>query len=600
MKKIYLAAAAFGIAGLAGAQTNATSYNHFNDSREVKTSLVSAERAAGDILFEDDFSTASGWTVENGVQGNWDYVSTSPQNMIDYMGGAMESATAGNGFHFFDGVQFLLAGSVETQDSKLEMNAGVDCSAPGIVSLSLQFDQRYRAFNSDETWVEVSTDGGNTWPNMYQVNTEAEGNGPTLQNTKIINIAGAGEADVRVRFRWICTDDDNGFGSGYGWAVDDVKIIETWENDHVIGDAYPTMGPQALDYYIIPESQIAAITFRGGSCNNGSAAQTNSKFNAEVSGAETFSGSSTPGTLAVGDCDTLDASTSFTPTSGEGVYDVAMYFDADETEQVTADDTIYRSIEITANEYSRDDNVIGGRISNVTSQPGLSMKIGNIMDINANMTVGTVRVGVSSQDGTAVGQLIFVEIQKYNTSTEEYEYLEVSDDYTIQAGDEGSLVTLNLANDVELLAGDDILILAGHYGGAEEVAFMTAQTTFEGTVIGYTDDGSSFQLLEPGAIIIRLVEGATSINENSLISSTSVYPNPTNDIATLNFELKEVANVSIEVVDYTGKVISTQNLGSVSNGSHTINTTNISEGIYFANLIVNGNVTTNKLVVSKK
>jgi hypothetical protein len=604
MKKIYLLAAAVGMAGVASAQMAATSFQRINENREVKTTLVSAERAAGDILFQDDFQTTTNWTVTNdGLQGDWASVTPDPQNMIDYMGGGMTSATAANGYYFFDGVQFLLAGSVDPQDSKLEMNLGADCSAPGITSISLQFDQRYRAFNTDETWVEVSIDGGATWPNMYQVNADAEGNGATLQTTEFINIVGAGEADVRVRFRWICTSDDDGFGSGYGWAVDDVKIIETWDNDHKMVNAYPTMGAQMLDYYQIPTSQIAPITFTGEVCNNGAAAQNGSKFNANVTGMETFTTASTPGILAVAACDSVSGLAPFTPVAGAGDYDVAMYFDAIETEQVTAGDTLYGTITVTDDVYSRDNGIIGGRISNVSSQPGLSMKIGNIMDINADMTVGYVQVGISDQSGTAVGQLINVEIQKYNAGTDAYEFLEVSADYTILAGDEGTLVEIPLNNNVDLVAGDDILVMAGHYGGTDEVAFMYAQTTFEGSVIGYTDDGSSFSLLEPGAIIVRLVEKDLvdqSIDENGVVASTSVYPNPANDVATVNFTLNEVANVSIEVVDYTGKVISTENLGSVANGAHTVNTSNVAEGIYFVNLVVNGNVTTNKLVVSKK
>lgn len=602
MKKIYLLAAAVGMAGVASAQTTATSFQKVTEQNgEVRKALFSAERAAGDVLFEDDFATTTDWTVtDDGIGSDtWLHQTAASQNMTDYMG-AMASTTAGNGHFWFNGIDNLLAGNVDPQDSKLAMNVNADCS--GAAAVSLQFEQRYRPFNTDETWVEVSTDGGVSWPNTYEINA-AIPFGETTQNTIILNIAGAGSTDVRVRFRWICTSDDDQYGSGFGWAVDDVKIIETWNNDHKIVNAYPTMGAQNLDYYQIPTSQIAPITFTGEVCNNGAADQTASKFNANVTGMETFTTASTPGILAVSACDSVSGLTQFTPSAGTGDYNVAMYFDATETEEVTDGDTINRVITITDDVYSRDNGLISGRISNVSSQPGLSMKIGNIMDINADMTVGYVQVGIASQSGTAVGQLINVEIQKYNSATDAYEYLMNSADYTVAAGDEGALVEIQLSDNVDLVAGDDILVMAGHYGGTDEVAFMYAQTTFEQTVIGYTDDGNSFSLLDPGAIIVRLVEKEIvdqSINENNVVASTSVYPNPANDVATVNFQLNEVANVSIEVVDYTGKVISTENLGSVSNGAHTVNTSNVAEGIYFVNLVVNGNVTTNKLVVSKK
>jgi hypothetical protein len=53
------------------------------------------------------------------------------------------------------------------------------------------------------------------------------------------------------------------------------------------------------------------------------------------------------------------------------------------------------------------------------------------------------------------------------------------------------------------------------------------------------------------------------------------------------------------MTDISGKVVSTQNVGSKTVGSHVveINTTSLNEGIYFVNFISNGVITTEKLVI---
>ena len=609
MKKIYLLAATLGLAGAVSAQ-NATSLHNVANFNGEERSLVNADRAAGDILFQDDFANQTNWTVDNQGQGDWLYTTTTPTDMDQYWG-QMASTTAANGFHVFNGIQWLLAGNVDPQDSRLEMNSDINCGTVG--NVTLQFEQRYRAFNTDETWVDVSTDGGTTWPHNFQVNADEPGNGPTVQNTVLLNItsAAANQGTVRIRFRWVEASDDNSFGSGYGWGIDDVKIIESWNHDHEIGIAYGVMGPQNLDYHFIPTSQVSAITYTGEVCNNGAAAQTATKLNAVVSNAESASLVSNTFGLAPAACDSVGTNSTFTPSAGEGTYDVAVFFDSENTEEVTNNDTVYLPFDVTANVYSRDNGLSSGSISNVTSQPGQPLKIGNIMDVMADMTVGYLQVGIANNNGLSVGQTVTAEIQRFNAGSGAYEFGAQTTEHTVANGEESSIITLTLdGGDVTLNAGDDILVLVGHNGGVDlnsdgnpdEVAFLMAQNTFEGSVIGYTADGNPFTLTSPGAVMVRLLEQSQGIGENSLVATTSVYPNPANEQATINFSLTSSAKVTVELVDYAGKVISSTDLGTVSAGSnqHVVNTAELAEGVYFYNLNVAGDIITKKLVVSKK
>jgi len=88
--------------------------------------------------------------------------------------------------------------------------------------------------------------------------------------------------------------------------------------------------------------------------------------------------------------------------------------------------------------------------------------------------------------------------------------------------------------------------------------------------------------------------------ENSLLeASLDVFPNPADDQASVVFELESNEEVSLTLLDITGKVINRQSYGLMSQGSQRIelNTANLSEGLYFVNLRVGDNQTVRKIAV---
>jgi hypothetical protein len=158
-----------------------------------------------------------------------------------------------------------------------------------------------------------------------------------------------------------------------------------------------------------------------------------------------------------------------------------------------------------------------------------------------------------------------------------------------------------LIGTADLAPGDDILVVAGHFGGADEIRFGLAQNTFEGSVLGYTAAGELFQLTSPGAVMIRLLDDPTlGVSELTNDFGMSVYPNPANANTTLSFELSNEAQASVNVTDLAGKVVFTQALGTVNGTQNvTLNTESMTNGVYMVNLTVNGTVSTQKLVVRK-
>lgn len=98
--------------------------------------------------------------------------------------------------------------------------------------------------------------------------------------------------------------------------------------------------------------------------------------------------------------------------------------------------------------------------------------------------------------------------------------------------------------------------------------------------------------------------GATSepngINDEAAKIELNAYPNPTNDIANVKFNLTENADVAVELVNALGQTVAVQNLGSV-NGEQVVrfNTNDLQAGIYLINVNVNGVISTKRLSVTK-
>lgn len=101
---------------------------------------------------------------------------------------------------------------------------------------------------------------------------------------------------------------------------------------------------------------------------------------------------------------------------------------------------------------------------------------------------------------------------------------------------------------------------------------------------------------------VTITEGPASVN-NTEVSGFSVaqnYPNPANGSTTINYTLENNSDVLFNVYDVTGKVVYTESLNGQAAGAHRIdlNTANLSNGMYFYTVTVNGQQVTRKFNVS--
>src|SRR5690606_15422707 len=139
----------------------------------------------------------------------------------------------------------------------------------------------------------------------------------------------------------------------------------------------------------------------------------------------------------------------------------------------------------------------------------------------------------------------------------------------------GTFITLDLQTPVDVVAGDFIMIGAGHYGSSG-VLFSTAQTA-PGAII-YNDGQPSQQ---NSVFMIRAEEVFAGIEESNEISGLNIFPNPADKVTLLTYNVVNEGNVTLTLTDLSGKVVRTENYGSQTAGQYNveIGTQNLSNGV---------------------
>ncbi len=87
-------------------------------------------------------------------------------------------------------------------------------------------------------------------------------------------------------------------------------------------------------------------------------------------------------------------------------------------------------------------------------------------------------------------------------------------------------------------------------------------------------------------------------NVESIFDEASIFPNPTTETINLNFNLKSEQQVSLELVDVTGKVVLKKDLGLLNgNAKQTINVNAVAKGTYAVRVITNKGVEVRKVII---
>ncbi len=610
MKKIYLSLAL--IASLSAvAQKMPAKKEGFSPERtfvsKAKKTNQDILKAEGDTLWMNGFETSGEWiqtlgtgqSTNTGSNPGWEILTAIPAGITAQQAGYQWPATFSGATGNFAFINSDGAGANGTQDAYFETAANIDLSAAGSSALYLTFSEYYRNY-LETTSVEVSIDGGTTWT-IFEVNPETEV--PVNTNSidgevEVLNItpaigAGTWTNQVKVRFHYVGAYD-------WFWGVDDVKIVEAWDNDVKINNWYAATDvatTQGLDYYTIDNSQTSfpGLTFGALVNNNGAQTQASVSLKATATGGYDQTGTSI--SLNSGATDSVAVTSPYVPT-GVGVKTITLTTVLAGTDSAPANNTVNLGMELTTQEYSRDNGLSTGSISNTTTNTGQPLKIGNIMDVfNDWITTGAV-VRLNTQAAGAAGAEYWAEVYKFDGT--DYVYTAETERKTI-AGTAATWSKLKwidgelVDGKLNLTAGDDILLVACHNGGQSEVRFGLAQNTYEGSVLGYLGDGSAFQLTSPNAIMVRLTDDATlNTNELAEVSNFTVSPNPASDV--INVKLNNATSAVITISDLAGKVVNTTSTVGVST---SVSTVGLNSGVYFVNVTIGNTTSTQKVVIKK-
>lgn len=90
------------------------------------------------------------------------------------------------------------------------------------------------------------------------------------------------------------------------------------------------------------------------------------------------------------------------------------------------------------------------------------------------------------------------------------------------------------------------------------------------------------------------------VNDVTALNGVSVYPNPFNLTTTVELNLLSTDEVVVEMFDMTGKLVSSQNQGTLAAGKHFIpvNGANLADGMYFIKITAGTSVSTQKVSIA--
>ena len=122
-------------------------------------------------------------------------------------------------------------------------------------------------------------------------------------------------------------------------------------------------------------------------------------------------------------------------------------------------------------------------------------------------------------------------------------------------------------------------------------------------IVGHTSENLNVSLNEENPFVGNIefnVHGATvSVKDIAMINVNSIFPNPAISNLNISMDIREHTNITINLVNIIGQVISSENIEVKGNLEHQINVKDIPQGIYILNIITENQEKITKKVVIK-
>jgi hypothetical protein len=152
---------------------------------------------------------------------------------------------------------------------------------------------------------------------------------------------------------------------------------------------------------------------------------------------------------------------------------------------------------------------------------------------------------------------------------------------------------------VNVTAGTTYLAVVGSYTSGLKVSnagTSPAQTSF---LLDGNDITTSTLFYQTSTPYVRLnFDPVLGTEEIEQVQQAVIMPNPSNGIASLQFELLNASDVTVSVLDVAGKEVQKTTLNQLASGTHNValESAKWNSGVYFVNIASNGTVLTKKFV----
>jgi hypothetical protein len=640
MKKLFTLLIAMSFVSLAFTQVN-----------QPSTPIL---KGNGQVFYLETFgwenpADAKGWTApagfymldptDNGF--NWHWWGNDSLYAFGYTKEPpMRSTTAENG-----SLCLFLSKYNEINDPRIPVDNSIvfpviDCSSHGTVVVS--YETCFMCYDANSTWkmsMDVTVDNwvhSSTYDVSFGVNHKGRPDKtipgkPAIYQANISDVA-AGQPNVQIKFTWRTT-------TLYFWQIDDFKLSEAWDNDLQMkfaqmewfdGDDATKRTPA----FMMPKSQLAGnyyTNFKASALNFGEYDQSNSFLEVDIikNSQNVFHAAGPKKNQYTLITDTTLLTDTYAPTDF-GHYKVTFNYKADEVDNIPENNSKSAYFNVTDSVYSHADNtseeafVWGLEGYGTDGLPNLNHKVGVQYKIYGDCEANSVSAYIAG--GLGDGQidfqygLYYVPVgQEDNTPVE----LLVSDFLVYDSTMINKWITMSLGKDgeSEFLTAGNLYYVCVNYNNQHT---DKESKRYENLKIGADQ---SFRILDPVSVAMaeaqtwdtgnsyineRILMVRLNINEHSNVqdgvdltrTGASVgqnYPNPFNLTTDISYDLVNDSEVSITIMDLTGRVVMDIQKGMQPSGKHNvqIDASSLDAGIYLYTLKAGGFTETKRMTVSR-
>ncbi len=571
------------------------------------------------------------------------------------------AATAGNGLVIFDAE--YVADSLKVDGNLYGQITSPSIDVDGKNNLTLLFSSYFYKLNADvyytwsedggTTWKDTSSVSHYRKFALSGVNhsdfpLEAGWKSFRDDQVKIKLQNSKGTKNFKIKFLFV--------GTEYYWILDDIALV-SYDNDLQVNRDFFAVAPN----YATPRNQIEPLQFLSDISNQGNKTQTNVKLSVKVrnatSNVELYSDTLNYGLLKP---DSLAQNVPFTkafnvPNQSNGVYRATYKVFGDSSDQYRFNDTAASLFFTNDSTFQKD--IFGGVISRGLN-PALwptnqakNYRFGNYFFIpkGKSSTATSIITSIANTEAL-VGKKISAFLLKWKQPLVDSLVVREKDIEVIADGEltipntatsddflriplQSSLSTSNknayLEDNTAYLAVIEYLpstsseqVISPWYDntidyGAMELATALAgkprRTTVMGgfafrrpvlrNVVSYTPQDYLIDVFGTQDVpVVRLTVVPFRVNTNDILSDANkmeIYPNPTQNFVTLDFDLEKSTDVIVRIVNINGQTVLDKQYGVTKKERTELNVSHLSNGTYLMQILTADGVKTKQFTIAK-